>query len=342
MPNNQKARSTTTKEAMRRHQFILKTLLWLTASAMCYATSAAEVASDVQIGDRVVVIAQQAQLKVEAKVVAVVPRGQIYLVKQLKDGWYWVDWDGGLARLKAHDAASVERALVLFSNTIAENRTVENYKLRGRLRSSVGQHDQAIADFTAVIRLKPDDFDAFGERAQARAGQGDIDGAIDDCNTVIRLTADNPWLVELGYIARSGIWATAAKYDLALADCEKMISLHPRQAGAYAMAAWILATRPEPQNRDGEKAVEYATQAVKLSRRANDPDRSAILAAAYAEAGDFAHAIEWQKKAITFALDKDRPAFAAALALYESGQAFRDDHFGSNRRPKLYFESFVQ
>jgi tetratricopeptide (TPR) repeat protein len=108
------------------------------------------------------------------------------------------------------------------------------------------------------------------------------------------------------------------------------------------MAAWILATCPDAQFRNGTKAVEYGTQAVKLSRRTNNPDRPAILAAAYAEAGDFTRAIEWQKKAISLALDKDQPDFAPALALYESGQPFRDNQLGSSRRPKLYFESFVQ
>jgi tetratricopeptide (TPR) repeat protein len=327
---------------MRHPHFSLKASLWLMAVVAAFATSAAAIASDVQIGDRVVVITQQARLKVNAKVVAVAPRGQIYVVKQLKDDWYWVDWGDGLGWLKAQDAAPIERALTLFSEAIAENPTERNYKLRGGLRSTVGQFDGAIADFTEAIRINPDSFHAYGERAIARAGQRDLDGAIDDCNIVIRLTADNPWLVELGYFARSEIWAAAAKYDRAIADCEKMISLNPRQAGAYAMAAWILATCPDPQNRDGKKAVEYATQAVKLSRRASNPDRPAILAAAYAEAGDFAHAVEWQNKAISLALDKDRPDFTPALTLYESGKPSREDHFRSSDRPALYFESFVQ
>jgi tetratricopeptide (TPR) repeat protein len=185
------------------------------------------------------------------------------------------------------------------------------------------------------------DFTPYGDRAQARLQKGDLEGAIADCDAVIRLAAGNPWLIDSAYCFRATIWATAGSYAQAISDCDYAIKLNPKQAGAYALAAWILATRPEADFRDGKRAVEYATKAVDLSRSTN-PDRPAILAAAYAETGDFQRAVEWQNKAISFAPKKDRPDFLSALDLYKTGKPYREERFNGSRRPTMYFETFIQ
>jgi hypothetical protein len=49
------------------------------------------------------------------------------------------------------------------------------------------------------------------------------------------------------------------------------------------------------------------------------------LAAANAEAGEFAKAIEWQKKALELADDDDKPDLQARLELYQNNKPFRQD-----------------
>ncbi|MCH2170860.1 tetratricopeptide repeat protein [Myxococcota bacterium] len=63
------------------------------------------------------------------------------------------------------------------------------------------------------------------------------------------------------------------------------------------ITSWILSTHPSPSVRDAEKALEYA-------RRAQPSDRAAtaraldVLAAAYAEAGDFSRATQYALQAL--------------------------------------------
>src|SRR5206468_12877415 len=62
-------------------------------------------------------------------------------------------------------------------------------------------------------------------------------------------------------------------------------------------SAWLLATHPDPKVRDGARAVELAERACTLSER-RVPIMLDTLAAAYAEAGDFARAIAAVEEAL--------------------------------------------
>jgi len=92
-------------------------------------------------------------------------------------------------------------------------------------------------------------------------------------------------------------------------------------AGYLNEYAWYWATHPAAEVRNGPEAIENATKACELDNW-QDPRYVDTLAAAYAEVGDFASAIEWQKKAIDLLTEEPRPRsdFEGRLKLYESGQ----------------------
>ena len=112
----------------------------------------------------------------------------------------------------------------------------------------------------------------------------------------------------------------AAKQDFARAE-----AMDPGSAESYHARAWPLATAPDPQMRDGKKAVESATRACEMTNW-NDPDMLGTLAAAYAETDDFADAIKWQQKAVdltspTLLVTLNEPR--AQLALYQNHRPWR-------------------
>jgi len=113
-------------------------------------------------------------------------------------------------------------------------------------------------------------------------------------------------------------------YKLALEAADEWLAIAPDQPAPHNNKAWLLATCPAAEFRDGELSVEHATKACELS----DWKYAALidtLAAAHAESGDFEAAAEWQQKAIdadTRGLSSGE--FEQRLALYQSEQPYRE------------------
>jgi Flp pilus assembly protein TadD len=92
--------------------------------------------------------------------------------------------------------------------------------------------------------------------------------------------------------------------------------------------AWVLATNPDAQLRNGAEAVQLAERACELSHN-EEPMFIGTLGAAYAEAGRFQDAVATAKRAHALALQKGLPDLAQRnaelLKLYEAGKPFRDE-----------------
>ena len=101
--------------------------------------------------------------------------------------------------------------------------------LRGYAYYKKGQYDRAIDDFSTVIRLKPDDADAFNNRGIAYKKKGQYDRAIDDYNTAIRLKPD----YTLVFNNRGYAYYKKGQYDRAIDDYTTAIRLKPDDAYAF-------------------------------------------------------------------------------------------------------------
>ena len=87
--------------------------------------------------------------------------------------------------------------------------------------------------------------------------------------------------------------------------------------------AWVLATSADPADRDGAEAVRWAARAAELTAHKNAGVLD-TLAAAEAEAGNFAEAVVWQRWALRLASPEERPGFEERLALYLGGRPYRE------------------
>ena len=103
------------------------------------------------------------------------------------------------------------------------------------------------------------------------------------------------------------------------------LDVAPNYAEAQNNLAWLLATHPDDQIRDGQEAVRLAEAAVRAD--ALNPSLLDTLAAAYAEAGRFPEAVATAGKAIQLASSLNQSQLAkkieSRLPTYEAGQPWR-------------------
>jgi tetratricopeptide (TPR) repeat protein len=190
------------------------------------------------------------------------------------------------------------------------------------------EYDKAVADYSEAIRISPNFADAFSHRGKTYCDKKEYDRAIKDFTEAIRLTPlDADAFVDRG-IAYNG----KKEYSRAVADYDQAIRLGHRRA--RQKLAWLLATCPKDDVRDGKRAVELATKDYEVWQPKATlvpsyipPETLGTLAAAYAECGDFKQAVKWQQKAIEaeFADYKTKHTLQQRLQLYQNGKPFRDE-----------------
>jgi Flp pilus assembly protein TadD len=116
----------------------------------------------------------------------------------------------------------------------------------------------------------------------------------------------------------------AGKFAEAVQAYREAVRLHPNDPVALNNLAWSLAANSRQELRNGREAVQLASKAVELTGQ-QQPVFIGTLAAAYAEDGQFAKAVEMANRARDIALLKRQPEVAAIneqlLKLYSAGKA---------------------
>ena len=216
-----------------------------------------------------------------------------------------------------------------------------------------GDARRAEASFRAAIAESPDLWTAHnglgklaldaGDAARAerhfrRAAELEPESPVAHANHGLALARRQRWAEAAGAFSRAVEWAPtdaeswmnlgiSREQQGRLADAraayEGALAARPDHRRAANNLAWLLATAPAADLRDGERAVFLADAVVAAGA---DPGALDTLAAAYAEAGRFAEAVATGERAIAAAgghdVDFEREA-AARLALYRQGRAYR-------------------
>ena len=186
-----------------------------------------------------------------------------------------------------------------------------------------GLVDDAIVHYEAVLALRPYYVIAHYSLSTALLQKGELDAAISHCRAALSIQPEHAE-------ARINL-AVALDQKGQIADAivnyEEALTISPQSIPAQNNLAWLLATCSNASLRNGNKALELARQADQLSSGANLIVRR-TLAAAYAEIGQFANAIEIAQHALRLAEAQGDSALAAQLqkeiAIYQAGSPYHE------------------
>jgi Zn-dependent protease/Tfp pilus assembly protein PilF len=159
-------------------------------------------------------------------------------------------------------------------------------------------------------------------RALVWASMKDHAGAVLEFNEAISLFPGQAFI----HVNRGLSYACQGDYARAEEDYLEAIRLDPTLAQALNNLAWLRATALDPRFRDGRDALELAHRACELGSW-KEPNHLGTLAAAYAESGDFAAAVTWQKKALEdqdSCKEQDKKG-RVRIQLYQEGKPYREE-----------------
>ncbi len=217
---------------------------------------------------------------------------------------------------KAEAVAHYLSALALFPN----NRDLRHELMRCYM--DLGDHELAAGQVEALLADRPDDFENLAQLALLRAKLGQRDEAVELYGRSLALR-DHPETHNMlaNLLRDSGRAAEAAPHYRAALEGRPGWPLPANNL------AWILATHPHADVRDGAAALRFAGIA-DAATGGEVPPILSTLAAAQAEAGDFAAAAATLEKAIALAEAEGKgelsERLAERLAAAKRGEPHRD------------------
>lgn len=222
----------------------------------------------------------------------------------------------GVIAARSGDA---EEAFRRFNRTLLLNpEFAKAYSNRAALAVQKGDFETALRDYQTAIEIDPDLEPAHTGRGRVCHMLGLLDEGLQHLDAA-ELLAPEDAMIATG---RGDLLVDLGRYGQAKAAYERAIALDPQNAAAYRNLAWMQATCPVAEFRDGAAAVNNIQHAEQLAGGADDLTLD-TKAAALAAAGRFEEAAQVQQQAIESApAESDAAAYRERLALYQQGATF--------------------
>jgi len=198
-----------------------------------------------------------------------------------------------------------------FGGALIENNLANALARRGLLSEAVGHYEKA-------VELRPDYGDPYLNLGIVLFQQGRVGDAIAAWQKALATQPNDAGF----HTALGNAFLKGELQKDAIAEYEHAARISTQDPVPRNNLAWLLATSSDASIRDGNRAIEFAEQAVRLSR-GEDPNYLRTLAAALAESGRFAEAKDTARQALQAAERRNNSTLANALqdeiALYELG-----------------------
>jgi len=176
------------------------------------------------------------------------------------------------------------------------------YNGRGIARSKLGNHAEAISDFTAVIRIDTKDAEAYTNRGISKAALGKCEEAVADYTQAILI---NPNLAE-AYTNRGYMKCSLQDYQGAISDFNQTIRINPNSDKGYN-------NRGIAKYLSGDKYGGLADYDQAIRIKPNDGETYNNRGIVRSELGDFSGAVVDLRKAAEIFKAQGNPEYQNVL-----------------------------
>ena len=235
-----------------------------------------------------------------------------------------------------------------------DGQDIEALIVRASIRSDRNEAAGALEDINKVLEVQPNLIRGLWIRSLIQASQKNYDEATKDLRLLADNSPENPtFKLQLAAVlnaskqprkaiemydqllrvdpenasalrGRGDAYLSLGDHKNAIKDYSEALSFEPEDDGILNNLAWVLATTPADDLRDGKRALELATKACEVTNF-SQPHILSTLASAYAETGDFENAIKYCKDGLAKSDDPEQQeSMNKELKSYEEKKPWRE------------------
>ena len=181
------------------------------------------------------------------------------------------------------------------------------YFVMGTLLERSGRDQDAIDRYAAAVSSEPNLGEAHLRLADALRRTGRFEASLSSYRRVLELEPDR----EEARFGEAMALVRLTHHQEARERLRIAMELHPDQPAFAQALARVMAASPDQQVRDGQRALELVQA---LSEKYKTTSVAETMAMALAEVGRFTEAAEWQRLAMSVAMDAGHPEAAKRMA----------------------------
>lgn len=193
--------------------------------------------------------------------------------------------------------------------------------LESELLRKLKREDEAVAVLEKFVKRHPEDLEMHGALALLYFQTKHYQQAEKQLSDLLDELPGNLLALQI----RANTYVMMGKHVDAVHDYKKVLEQKPDDVNALNNLAWMLATSTQEGIRNAKSAIEYSERAAKITEFKQSYILSTV-AAAYAESGDFAKALEWLDKADAVCEDpSQKTSLKAERESYDKKRPWRED-----------------